>query len=56
MRDVIHSCGEGWLLIDFSRCNATELFSIYQEFGLLCAKGRARRVLLKTGNEDADVH
>lgn len=56
MRDVIHSCSEGWLVIDFGRCNATELFSIYQEFGLLCADGLTRRVLLKTGNEDADLH
>jgi len=32
------------------------LFEIYQEFGLLCARGKVRWALLMTGDQDADAH
>ena len=44
------------VVIDFRRRDASRLFEIYQDFGLLCAREAVRCALLQTGDEDADAH
>jgi hypothetical protein len=46
----------GFVVIDFCRCSSCQLSDIYQEFGVLCARGKVRRALLKTSDEDAYAH
>lgn len=42
--------------IDFADCGSRQVSDIYQHFGILCAQGRVQAALLKTGDEQADVH
>lgn len=46
----------GLVVIDSRGCEARRLCDGYQEFGLLCASGKVRAALVRTGNEDADGH
>jgi hypothetical protein len=46
----------GFVVIDFCRCSSCQVSDIYQDFGLLCARGQVRRALLKIGDEDAYAH
>ncbi len=46
----------GFVIIDVSGCNSHQLSDSYQDFGLLCARGKVRSALLRTGGEDPDAH
>ncbi len=46
----------GSLTIDFGGCSRDDVFAAYQELGVLCFEAAPRRLLLKTGREDADSH
>lgn len=42
-------------VVDFAR-SSRGAFDIYEQFALLCARGKVSGVLFKTGAEDADLH
>jgi hypothetical protein len=46
----------GFVIIDVSGYSSHQLSDSYQDFGLLCARRKVRRALLRTGDEDAYVH
>ena len=46
----------GFVVIDSRGCEPRRLCYDYQAFGLLCAEGKVRAALVRTGNEDADGH
>lgn len=46
----------GFIAIDFRSCSPQEISERYQDFGLLCARGKVRSAMLRTGLEDADAH
>ena len=46
----------GFVVIDSRDCEPRRLCYGYQAFGLLCAEGKVRAALVRTGNEDADGH
>lgn len=46
----------GLVVIDSCDCEPRRLCYAYQAFGLLCAAGKVRAALVRTGNEDADGH
>ena len=46
----------GFVAVDFRGCSPQELSERYQDFGLLCARGKVRSAMLRTGHEDADAH
>jgi hypothetical protein len=43
-------------VIDARGCEPRRLCDGYQTFGLLCAEGKVRAALVRTGNEDCDGH
>lgn len=46
----------GFVIIDVSGYSSHQLSDSYQDFGLLCARRKVRRALLRTGDEDAYAH
>jgi len=47
----------GVAVMDFHRCHACEILDAYQDLALLLSAANGRgAVLLRTGNEDADLH
>ncbi len=46
----------GFVVVDFRGRNSHELSEIYEAFALLCARGKVRAALFRTGEEDADYH
>ncbi len=46
----------GLVIIDVSGYSSHQLSESYQDFGLLCARRKVRRALLRTGDEDAYAH
>ena len=52
---IVDVCGI--LLVDFDRCDAREILDAYQDLALLFYASPDRgAVLLKTGNEEAEIH
>lgn len=45
-----------YVVIDFRRCESHRFSEVYQDFGVLCTRMDVRRALLKTGDEEADIH
>ena len=50
------SDGRGFVVLLFATRGSRELSEMYQDFGVLCAQGKVRRALFKTGEEDGDAH
>lgn len=46
----------GLVVIDSRGCEARRLCDGYHVFGLLCAEGKVRAALVRTGSEEADGH
>lgn len=44
------------VVIDFAHCGSRQVSDTYQDFGILCAHGKVRAVLVKTSDEQADQH
>lgn len=44
------------MVLDFRCCRPGEWSEVYQEFGLLCARQGVHWALLRTGDEEPDVH
>ena len=56
MFEVPDVADAAFLRIDFAPCDRAELFRAYEDLGVLCAARPPRGLLLRTGDEDADVH
>lgn len=51
------ACDSPCLMIDFGGCGRDDVFTAYQELGVLCFAGaRPRRLLLRAGREEAESH
>ena len=50
------SDGRGFVVLLFATRGSRELSEMYQDFGLLCAQGKVRWALFRTGEEDGDAH
>jgi hypothetical protein len=46
----------GFVVVDFRCCKPSQWSEIYQDFGLLCARQGVHWALLRTGDEEPDVH
>ena len=46
----------GYIVVRFDQRGSRELSEMYQKFGHLCAQGKVRQALFRTGQEDGDAH